>query len=157
MVDARFDAPVDAKPACTGGDARSTDSTTGHCYMFFSAPKIRNDARTTCAALGANVKLASIESASENQVIATLIGAADSFVGGNDEMIENTFRWEDGTPFVLTNWAMTPSVEPNNGAGMFEEDCIVMRGDGTGKWDDRPCSPPPNVALGMHAYVCERP
>jgi hypothetical protein len=151
--DARaVDAPlpmVDAN-TCVGGDNRAVDPATGACYMFFSAPMTRNAARTACQGLGAH--LASIQSSSENALIASLIGAAVAFTGGTDEVVESTFRWDDGTPVQLTNWN---TGEPNNGLGMFEEDCIVVLGSVGGKWDDRPCAPPPD-GTGAYTFVCER-
>jgi len=152
--------PVDATPidarACAGGDARTTDPATGHCYILFVGPQIRDNARTACSGLGGNTRLASVDSAGENAVIAALIGTNDAFLGGNDEAIEATFAWEDGTAFLLTNWN---TGEPNNALGMFEEDCIVMLNNTTaapGKWDDRPCAPGP-AGTGAYGFVCERP
>jgi hypothetical protein len=145
------DAAPDAR-VCAGGDARVTDPTTGACYTFFTTPMTRNNARAACAALGASVVLASIQSASENQVIATLVGTSVAFVGGNDEVTEGMFKWEDGSAVVLTNWN---TGEPNNGAGTYEEDCIVINGALAGKWDDRPCAPGPVVA-GAYPFVCEQ-
>jgi|PlaIllAssembly_1097288.scaffolds.fasta_scaffold216205_2 hypothetical protein len=155
-TDGPNDAPIDGPPVdarvCAGGDARVTDPMTGNCYVLFTTPATRNTARTMCQTLGTGVRLASVQSAAENQVIANLIGATDAFLGGNDEAVENTFVWDDGTAVVLTNWN---TGEPNNAAGMFEEDCIVMLGTVPGKWDDRPCAPGP-VGTGSYAYVCER-
>jgi hypothetical protein len=146
-------APIDALP-CTGGDARATDPATGACYVLFTTPATRNAARASCATLGANVKLASIQSTNENTIISNLVGVRDAFLGGNDEAVEGAFVWEDGTAIQLTNWN---TGEPNNGMLMLEEDCIVMRNiDTAGKWDDRPCAPGP-VGTGSYAYVCERP
>lgn len=148
-IDARpLDAGIDAR-ACAGGDSFISDPMTGHCYVLFTAPATRNTARTTCQSI--NAKLASVESATENQVIANLVGATDAFLGGNDETLEGTFRWDDGTAVVLTNWN---TGEPNNALGMFEEDCIVMLGAVPGKWDDKPCAPGP-AGTGMYRYVCE--
>jgi hypothetical protein len=147
------DAPPDAARVCAGGDARVTDPGTGTCYVLFTAPATRNVARQMCLTLGANARLASVQTAAENQLIATLTGATDAFLGGNDEGAEGTFVWEDATAVVLTSWN---TGEPNNALGMFEEDCIVMLGTVPGAWDDRPCAPGP-VGTGSYAYVCERP
>jgi hypothetical protein len=154
-VDAKPDGPpIDAR-LCTGGTAAMTDPSTGHCYVFFSAPTIRNTARQMCLTIDPTAKLASVESAAENTLIANLIGTTDSFLGGNDEVTEMQFKWDDGTPFVLTNWN---TGEPNNALGMFEEDCIVMIGTVPGKWDDRPCATGIGPAgTGAYAFVCERP
>ena len=54
---------------------------------------------------------------------------------------------------VLTNWN---TGEPNNGAGVYEEDCIVIHGMLAGKWDDRPCAPGGAAIEGVYPIVCER-
>lgn len=145
--------PIDAK-VCSGGDSYTTDTATGNCYILFKAPAIRNAARATCQTVGA--KLVSIQSATENSLVLSLAGPIDTFLGGNDEVTEGTFVWEDGSAVVLTNWN-TATGEPNNGLGMLEEDCIVMRGDAAGKWDDRPCAVPPSQpTFGSYQFVCER-
>jgi len=143
--------PPDAR-LCLGGDARSVDPATGACYVFFATPMTRDAARTACRGLGANVRLASIQSASESAVITSLIGTNNVFVGGSDEQTEGTFVWDDGTAIQLTNW---DTGEPNNGGGQFEEDCIEVVGSRNGLWNDIPCAPPP-ANLGMYPFVCER-
>ena len=157
-IDAKIDGPsavwdssVDAR-GCGGGDAHVADPVTGACYVFFATPMTRDAARATCLGLGTGVLLASVQSAAENATIASLIGTNIAFLGGNDEVVEGTFRWEDGSAVILTNWN---TGEPNNGAGANEEDCIVMVGTLGGKWDDHPCAPPP-VGSGSYAFVCER-
>ncbi|HEX5059857.1 MAG TPA: C-type lectin domain-containing protein [Kofleriaceae bacterium] len=150
-VDARRDSGIDAR-TCSAGDAHVTDPMTGACYMFFVGPKTRDEARATCNTEGA--LLASVESANENQLITSLLGMNLAFLGGTDEVTEGTFKWEDGTAVVLTNFA---TGEPNNGTGLFEEDCIVIHGDLAGKWDDRPCGAEAGATVpGAYAFVCER-
>jgi hypothetical protein len=153
------DAQVDARPlpdaqACLGGDARSVDPATGHCYVFFATPMTRDAARSVCSGLGPATRLASIQSASESAVITSLIGANNALIGGSDEVTEGTFIWEDGSPVLLTNWN---AGEPNNAVGQFEEDCIVVLGSRGGVWNDVPCAPPPVPSvLGTYPFVCER-
>lgn len=144
------EAGVDAK-VCAGGDARVTDPQTGSCFVLFSTPQPREEARLACAGLGA--QLAKVESAAENSTVATLIGTLDAFLGATDAAVENTFLWQDGAPVVLTNWN---TGEPNNALNMFEEDCVVMIGMLAGVWDDRPCAPSALApAAGSYAFVCE--
>jgi lectin-like protein len=153
--DARIDAAMNdapGPPPCFGGDARGVDPVTGACYVFFATPMIRDAARSACRGLGATTRLASIQSASENALITNLVGTADVFLGGSDEVTEGVFVWDDGTPVQLTNWN---TGEPNNGAGQFEEDCIQLLGSRGGVWNDIPCAPPP-VNLGSYPFVCER-
>jgi len=154
-LDARIDAapPSDSKLPCAGGDARATDPMTGACYVLFTMPKTRNEARQVCAGLGAGTLLASVQTGTENQLITALLGQNSAFLGGTDEVTEGVFKWDDGTDVVLTNWYMG---EPNNGTGLFEEDCIVIHGMYAGKWDDRPCAVGSGMVGGAYAFVCER-
>ena len=154
-IDATADAPRDSSldaAVCAGGDARVTDPMSGACYTFFMAPQTRNDARATCSGLGGGTALATVQSAAENQLLATLVGASIAYVGGNDEITEGMFTWDDGSAVVLSNWN---TGEPNNGAGSYEEDCIVINGALAGKWDDRPCAPGVGIE-GAYPFVCER-
>ncbi len=153
-TDARRDAPLADARACTEGDARVTDPMTGACYSLFTTPHTRDEARTTCNALGGGAMLATVQTGGENQLLTTLIGQTSAFLGGNDELTEGAFKWDDGTDVVLTNWS---TGEPNNGLGMFEEDCIVIHGTLAGKWDDRPCAPSAATVDGAYAFICERP
>lgn len=152
--DARLDGGngPDAQP-CTGGDSRRVDPATGACYMFFATPLTRNDARVVCQGFGPTTRLASIQSATESSLITSLVGTADAFIGGSDEVTEGTFVWDDGTPIQLTNW---DAGEPNNAVGQFEEDCIEILGSRGGVWNDVPCAPPPGLDIGMYPFVCER-
>jgi hypothetical protein len=144
---------TDAAPLpCVGGDARTVDPATGACYVYFATPMIRDAARTACRDVGPTAHLATIQSASENMLVASLIGTTVAFIGAYDEVTEGTFLWDDGTPVQLASWDVG---EPSNGGGMFEEDCTVMVGSRGGAWNDVPCAPPP-VNIGMYAFVCER-
>lgn len=144
------DAPIDARP-CTGGQARATDAN-GTCFVFFTGPLTYADAKAACMAN--NSQLAIIKSAQTNQVVTSLLGVADAFVGATDEVTEMSFVWGDSTGLTLySNWRMG---EPNNGGvgSTIEEDCMIVEGELMGSWDDRPCAPPP-VGAGAYAYVCQ--
>ena len=58
--------------------------------------------------------------------------------GLNDRVVEDTFTWTDGSPFVYNNFE--PG-QPNN-----DGDCVVFRS--SGRWYDRIC----NSSL---PYICE--
>ncbi|HUS30584.1 MAG TPA: C-type lectin domain-containing protein [Kofleriaceae bacterium] len=143
----------DAKP-CSGGDAAMLDPTYGHCYVYYATPKDYLAARTTCTSM-TGFHLARVETSNEQPLIASLVGAtALAYIGGNDIAAEGTYVWDDGTLIQLTSWN---TGEPNNGAAMFEEDCIVVNGPTGGHWDDRPCSPAISATVpGEYGYVCER-
>ena len=151
-----IDGPVDAPPvvgvdarACAGGDARATDPS-GTCFVYFTGPMTWNAAQAACVAFGA--QLAIIKSAQTNQVVTSLLGDADAFIGATDRVTEGSFVWLDGTS--LAGYANWRAGEPNNANGSFEEDCAIIEGELGGTWDDRPCEPPPTGA-GAYAYVCQ--
>lgn len=147
-IDARA---LDAAPApCIEGEARMT--TASGCFAVFTAiTLVRVDARAACATHG--MHLAYVKSAADEAVIAALANGKDVAVGADDLAVEGTFVWEDGSPVVYTDWH---TGEPNNGAGMYEEDCVIYAGSRVGGgWDDRPCAPPP-AASGSYGYVCQR-
>jgi hypothetical protein len=154
MPDARVDPPSKDAPSplpCTGGDTRSVDPATGACYMLYMTPMTWAQAQSVCHALGPTTFLASVQSASENALIATLIGSKDAFLGGTDAAVEGRFLWDDGTPVQLTNWN---TGEPNNAGGV--ENCIEMIAALGGKWNDVPCAPSATTMLGTLPFVCER-
>jgi Lectin C-type domain len=149
--------PVDAPRACTGGDGQVIDPATGTCFMVFRTVRTRAEAQAACVAIGAN--LASARTSAQNTLLTNLIGAASAFLGGNDLTIEGDFRWTDGTALTFKNWRAnappTPN-EPNNGAGLNQEDCLVIEGAMAGVWDDKPCDASQVAAAGKYQFVCER-
>ena len=157
-TDAGIDAsphPIDAAApdarGCTGGDSHATDSD-GNCYLFFAGPKTFAQAKTACVAETAH--LVKITSASQNAVVAQLSLGYDSFLGATDAVTEGTFLWQDATPLTFTLYG---TGEPNNGSGMYQEDCLVMAGKRTPSdtWDDRPCTTGIVANAGAYSYVCE--
>ena len=142
------DASPDAH-TCAGGDAHSSDGT--NCFLFFATPKTWAQAKAACDALPAH--LAKISNAAQNTLVAQLSLNVDSFIGATDAVTEGTFLWEDGTPLAYMNFR---TGEPNNGAGLYQEDCLVMAGkksvDG---WDDRPCTTGIVAGAGAYPYICE--
>ncbi len=147
-------APVDAMAdarACAGGDARATDAD-GNCYLFFTAPLQYAEARAACAAISTH--LVKITSAAQNAIVAQLSIGLDSFIGATDLVTEGTFLWDDATPLAFTSFH---TGEPNNGGGLYEEDCLVMAGKRTpaDTWDDRPCVTGEIASSGSYAYTCE--
>jgi hypothetical protein len=147
--DARM-APDSGQP-CIGGEAREVDPTTGSCFMYFTTPMTRDAARSVCSGFGPTAHLAIIKSASENALVARLIGMDHAFIGASDDVTEGTFLWDDGTPFQLTNW--NPG-EPNDAGA--NEDCVEIVGAAAGKWNDVPCAPTPTNTLGSYSFVCQR-
>lgn len=138
----------DAEPTvspCVEGTANTTDPVTGHCLMFFGgSPLPWEGAEQACANLPGNTSLAVLQSESENELLRSLIGNNEAWIGGNDKSSENNWVWVDGGAWVYDNWR---SGEPNNGSG--NEDCAIIQGNQGGKWDDRPCAQ-------TFRYLCER-
>jgi len=148
--------PADARP-CIEGDQRVVDPNTGTCYTAHLTTQVPwMEARSECQAFGAD--LAIIRSQADNELLTSLVGAYEAFLGGNDEATEGTFVWIDGSALTYTNWRDNPEPaldEPNNGAGAYEEDCIILQGQLAGVWDDRACVPDP-PQLGTSFFVCAR-
>ena len=142
----------DAKP-CSGGDAAMLDETFGHCYLYFAGPVDYMTARTACTST-MDFHLARIETGNEQPLISMLIGTNVAWIGGNDIAAEGTYVWDNGSVIQLTNWNTS---QPNNGGGLFPENCIAMDGTAGGRWDDRACDATVTTSdPGVHGYVCER-
>jgi hypothetical protein len=149
----RADAPrlVDAAPdarVCSGGGTLAPD---GSCFLHVTTPVSYAAARTACMALGGH--LAYLKDATIDAYAESFIGAVDTWIGGNDIATEGTFVWDDGTTFSFTNWH---TGEPNDGLGMYAEDCVLIAGARVGKqWDDRPCDVGIVSGYGTNAYLCQ--
>jgi hypothetical protein len=146
VIDAAPDAPPDARP-CTGSAAD------GHCFLYHSDQVTWAQAGSACAADGTH--LAIITNVVQDNAILGLVGTVTpAYIGATDSVTEGTFLWVDGTPLTFVNF---DAGEPNNGGNpsTHEEDCLVIRGDTGGKWDDRPCLPEGVSTPGVYPYVCE--
>ena len=134
---------------CLGGDAHMSDGTS--CFVFFATPKTWPQAKAACDALPGH--LAKVASAGDEAIVAQVSLNADSFLGATDAATEGTFLWEDGTPLAYTDFR---TGEPNNGGGMYQEDCLVYAGKKVPPgWDDRPCTTSIVLGAGAYPYVCE--
>lgn len=144
------DAAIDAPPPrpCTGGDQRVTAD--GQCYLLFTTPQNWTQASAACVAV--NARLAILDTAAKHTVAKTLAGTNNAWIGLTDTTTETQFRWVDpAVPLAFTIW--DPN-EPNNGGGVYEEDCVVIAGARGGDWDDRPCS---DQIAGAPAGCCSYP
>jgi len=87
--------------------------------------------------------LAAIHSREENDFVRTLILSA-AWLGANDIVSDGTWVWEDGVEWGgFISWKLG---EPNGGD---HEQCLVMRYDLIGEWNDSPCS-------NERHYVCKK-
>lgn len=86
----------------------------------------------------------SIHSPEENEVVRTLAGGKNVFIGLNDNKTEGVFVWSDGSTVTYENWEDN---EPNDGFNM--SDCVILDGSSSrGKWNDTPC-------IMWYKYVCK--
>jgi hypothetical protein len=147
--DGGADAPVDARP-CMGG-SKAQVAPDGSCFVFVSTPKTYVDAKAACAAMTAH--LVYLKSAALDAFAETFVGTTDTWIGLSDRATEGTFVWDDNTALAYTNWG---AGEPNNGGGMYQEDCGLLAGAKLDKgWDDRPCDPTEVPTSGSFAYLCQ--
>ena len=97
-----------------------------------------SEARSVCQGLGGD--LATISNEQENLAVLSNLpsGATPAWIGGHDAGRDDMFEWVDGSLAGYSNWA---SGEPTHvWRGHMDEDCMVMKADGT--WNDYPCSNP---------------
>ncbi|KAM6905293.1 C-type mannose receptor 2 [Xenentodon cancila] len=121
-----------------------TDPLTGSCYQFnFQATLSWSEARLSCQQQGAD--LLSVTKLHEQTYINGLLTgySAALWIGLNDLDISGGWQWADSSPLKYLNW------EPDQPSHAEEENCVVIRTESSGRWQNRDCS----VAL---PYVCKK-
>lgn len=116
----------------------------GHEYLFCESDSNWDQARTTCQIIGYDLVV--INDQAENDFVVAGIKTrtrAEWHIGLSDRATERTFVWVDGSKPGYTRWAM---FQPDD--FWFNEDCVVIRRDGT--WNDVACVGGPH-----EAFVCE--
>lgn len=83
--------------------AKLVNPSGGHFYQRIDAEENWNNAKTSCANLGAY--LATITSQSENDWIQETLSTGNQIlIGGTDAAIEGTWTWITGETWSYTNW-----------------------------------------------------
>ena len=157
-----------ARPRVVAAAAATLGVAGAHNFILHEAPLSWPDAAEACRAAGG--RLAKVEDAAEQAVLATTMGSQAVWIGGSDGATEGVWAWDaedggvlppsSGATQAFENW-LTPDraaafpgcgghageSEPNDwGAG---EDCMGAY-EHCGLWFDADCADP-------RPYVCEHP
>jgi hypothetical protein len=121
----------------------------GHMYMFCTPTANFAVARDTCAK--SRYHLVKIENTTENKFIvdtAKAINNATWWIGLNDQAVEGTYVWLDGSDAAFLTWTVGA---PNNGGWRGNQDCALILDIFAGyNWNDAACT-------DQARFVCEYP
>jgi len=127
--------PPDAAPICPADWIASGAS----CYRVVELPGFWPAARDACTDLGGHLVI--IADADENARVRALSTLPSTWIGATDVLVEDDWRWVDGSAVTFQPWA---PLQPDN---FLNEDCIVQQEDGA--WNDTSCE-------RELPFVCER-
>jgi len=134
-----------ASAPCPTPDAL-LDVVSSSCYLVVSASLLAwRDAELACSAWAPAATLALVDSARENDFLASAAPQLTFWIGASDLDSNASYVWPDGSAVSPTlGWESTQPDEPVRAGG----NCVEMRLGTAGLWFDRPCST-------LNAYACE--
>uniref|UniRef100_A0A8C5CCV6 CD209 antigen-like protein C n=1 Tax=Gadus morhua TaxID=8049 RepID=A0A8C5CCV6_GADMO len=102
------------------------------CYHHSDQKKSWNNGRNDCIKKGGDLVV--IDSSQEQKFLLEYEG--DFWIGLTDLEQEGTWKWVDGAPLILSNWAEKQPDNGNKNAAYGEEDCAHSRRP---TWNDVSC------------------
>ncbi|KAK2888177.1 uncharacterized protein [Channa argus] len=115
------------------------------CYFFSTDVKSWMEANAYC--LEHNSNLMSIQDVNERLWLRTQISTEIYWIGLNDQIIEGTWEWSDGSPYILYLSHWLPG-QPDNWGDDPGEDCGQVVGYSNGQWNDENCN-------AKRKYICK--
>uniref|UniRef100_A0A3Q1H684 C-type lectin domain-containing protein n=1 Tax=Anabas testudineus TaxID=64144 RepID=A0A3Q1H684_ANATE len=134
---------LEQKTTCPDGWTKLCSS----CYFLSTESGSWTTGREDCRTRGADLV---VIHSSEEQIFLSAFTNTKTWIGLNDRDREETWKWVDGTPLTVTNWAET---QPDNGDGYIkvgEEDCVQLLDGHSSEWNDVSCAAP-------LPWICEKP
>ena len=118
-----------------------------HCYTRHDDKLVWTEARAACETFGGH--LATFSTPGEYEAASALVREAEPIaIGLTDGLVEGTFLWVTGEPFVFSYWSKG---NPDNTGGTVDpptpgEDCVAIDLAKAG-WNDFTCE--------AHEFLCE--